>query len=490
MRNEAAISSGRSFTDKTPTNTTALQAPNQAAPNSSRKRLYSPMLSRNTANLSHSAKMSTLFGDAASTLQYARTPPRHSHCNIRKPRITSSQTRFTRFGSAHNANLMPAPMLAPRCSSDDNVSALKRPEQGYETLDRPPIRGCPTTPSRPRMRANDFTADDSLTDVPEPSITTDSVGFTAASQASFGFSDNPHAREPINRSFATPVHFSALHPKTPAAIDQPDVKPWKFLQSSPPVHQSDSDDEEHSTHGVRLIMPYPHCEAEEAQQASIEAWLEQVLGIQDENVHIAHDSCDNKTDGHMAHDTVLLGESALGGSSTDSDSQSAHEGQPPYRRLSNKENIPPPLPPRELPPPYKSPTPTPSRFQSNACQSTMHPKFITSIAKFTHPLSPGGNILSVPPKRRKPCVNNAVGTPSKPEKRNPQDFTIHDDGLAAALAKLSPSVECHRKGRGPKRVRCASYWDMDVFEPDSPAYPSREYSESTDGQGKLLCSGQ
>ena len=28
---------------------------------------------------------------------------------------------------------------------------------------------------------------------------------------------------------------------------------------------------------------------------------------------------------------------------------------------------------------------------------------------------------------------------------------------------LSPEVEKHRKGKGPKRERCASYWDEDIL---------------------------
>lgn len=31
------------------------------------------------------------------------------------------------------------------------------------------------------------------------------------------------------------------------------------------------------------------------------------------------------------------------------------------------------------------------------------------------------------------------------------------------LVQLSPGVECYRKGRGPRRGRCGSYWDRDVI---------------------------
>lgn len=39
-------------------------------------------------------------------------------------------------------------------------------------------------------------------------------------------------------------------------------------------------------------------------------------------------------------------------------------------------------------------------------------------------------------------------------------FTIYEDD---DVAQLSPGVERHRKGRGPKRERCVSYWDEDVI---------------------------
>lgn len=52
------------------------------------------------------------------------------------------------------------------------------------------------------------------------------------------------------------------------------------------------------------------------------------------------------------------------------------------------------------------------------------------------------------------------------------DFTIHEDQIAEALAQLSPDVERHRKGRGPKRERCLSYWDQDILQPSSQCMPT------------------
>lgn len=57
---------------------------------------------------------------------------------------------------------------------------------------------------------------------------------------------------------------------------------------------------------------------------------------------------------------------------------------------------------------------------------------------------------------------------AKPGTSTEKDFTIYEDQLAGALAELSPLVERHRKGRGPKRERCMSYFDEDVIEIGSP----------------------
>lgn len=60
-----------------------------------------------------------------------------------------------------------------------------------------------------------------------------------------------------------------------------------------------------------------------------------------------------------------------------------------------------------------------------------------------------------------------------------RDFTIHEDQLAEALAQLTPDVERHRRGRGPKRERCLSYWDQDILQPSSQCVPT-----DVDGDGE------
>ena len=400
--------------------------------------------------------------------------------------MPSTQTRFTRFGSAHGSRIRSGSGNNHACGDSDNGLAFKQTKQGYETLDRPPIRGGPTTPSTFPLPMHDCCVYRPQIDPPHPSITTNPVGFVAAVQAIDDLPDHPQACEPISSGFATPAYSGIPFGETPV---QTNARPWKLPHSSPPANQPDSDDEEHSTHGVRLILPYTHGEAEDAQRANIDAWLEQVLGTSSEEVDPAHQSCKDNIDAKDMQDMVWPGESALEGFSTDSDPDFACEDRPPSRHSSNKENVPPPLPPRIAPPPYKSSPPTPLNEWSHEYQPTMLPRPTTKAKKFSHPLMHAG-YLSVPPRRKKFRISEDVSTPSKSERITSQDYTIRDDDLAAALATLSPSVERHRKGRGPKRERCTSFWDKDILEPNSPAYPTRQLSEATDGNAKPLRNGK
>ena len=66
-----------------------------------------------------------------------------------------------------------------------------------------------------------------------------------------------------------------------------------------------------------------------------------------------------------------------------------------------------------------------------------------------------------------------------------RDFTIHEDQVAGALAQLSPDVERYRKGRGPRRERCVSYWDEDILRPGLQSVPM-----DVDGDGKMMGKGK
>ena len=481
-----------SFTKETRSSTRWPQTPRPATPNSARKRQYTPSLSRRIASPGRNAKMLTLFEDAAMTLQYTVTPSRHPSSNIKRPRIPSSQARTTRFGHMHVANVQTAPNTASDRGDDQGGCTFKeaRPEEGIHRQSS--IHGCLTTPSRPQLTAEDRIIYESLTDHPTPSISKDPVGFMAALQASHDVAEDAHAQEPISSGFATPDNNATPYSKTPPEIKHlADINAWALPPSSPPMDAPKSEDEEcHSTHGVRLIMPYTHVDAEEAQQANIDAWLENVLGASSERPSPVYQG---EGEAPTSQEELLqLPNAALDDPPSNSDSEPIQEDRPPSRHSNNKENISPPktYPLSIQPSLYTSSFRQSSRFRSSALPGPRPIDQNYSAIKFAHPLTPGG-WLSAPPKRKKPRINDQADTPSKPEKSNPQDFTIHDDDLAAALAKLSPSVERHRKGHGPKRERCASYWDTDVLDPDSPAYPAQKQDqEAALGEGKVLRSGR
>ena len=79
-------------------------------------------------------------------------------------------------------------------------------------------------------------------------------------------------------------------------------------------------------------------------------------------------------------------------------------------------------------------------------------------------------LLSAPPKRKKPSagIANAEVTVEVKKKNNMCTFDICEDDVVDSLIELSPHVERHRKGKGPKKERCPSYMDQDVLPECSP----------------------
>ena len=72
-----------------------------------------------------------------------------------------------------------------------------------------------------------------------------------------------------------------------------------------------------------------------------------------------------------------------------------------------------------------------------------------------------------------------------------QPFEIAEDEEAEMeITELSPNVMRYRKGKEPKRMRCASYFDNDLLAPGSPAMPtnigSRNWEEKSEGARVVL----
>ncbi|KAL8695557.1 MAG: hypothetical protein Q9224_003357 [Gallowayella concinna] len=89
-----------------------------------------------------------------------------------------------------------------------------------------------------------------------------------------------------------------------------------------------------------------------------------------------------------------------------------------------------------------------------------------------HPLTPRPGFNS-PPKRK--ILRLSPTKDGSPTTLNNQDFDIYEDESSEEMVNLSPIVEKYRKGRGPKRERCVSYWDEDILPElrDKPAASER-----------------
>lgn len=463
------------------TRTTELNTPRRVMPNISRKRLCSPTLIRDTASPSHVAKMSSLFGDAALAVRCKRTPPRHFPLHHKKSRAPLDPQGLTTSGTAHNGLSTLAPVPTHRCDSVDRNRWIQKAKQQHEAMDRLPVDVCPLTPPFDGGPVYNGTVCGSPFNDPRHSSDTDSVELPTAYERSANASLHLEARNPLSSGHTTPAQYNSLitddtcNFDNPAAATEPDVESLSPCPLRPRTCQSGSDDDVHSTHGVRLIMPYSHCDAEQAQRAGIEAWLARVHSVPEEFISEAPENRHDSIEGQGEHDTTLLDGSFPKRNVTNQERHFTREVATSKRRPSNKENVPPPLPPRAPPTPYPCPQVTPSSSPVHMQEATIRLKSTPSAARFLHPSTPRG-FLSAPPKRPKLHAARQVGTLSTPIHSPARDFTIHGDDLAAALAKLSPSVEQHRKGRGPKRERCASYWDTDVLEPTSRAFPTCEDS--------------
>ncbi|KAL9129618.1 MAG: hypothetical protein Q9217_001974 [Psora testacea] len=240
----------------------------------------------------------------------------------------------------------------------------------------------------------------------------------------------------------------------------------------------------------------------EAQKAGIDAWLDDLLGATDKPENRRLQLPTGKCNGMIERSSASFSDPA-----TSLIQPSKDEQVRPLREVSNKENVSPTNPPPAIRPPSTYLTaPTSSRFHSPRTQSapSSHRLDTETPRRFAHPTTPRGH-LSVPGRRgrarfmkghQKSCshdvqsiqqstldftihVDRDCSSQTRLDKTSPfatprlitQDFTVHEDVLTSALAKLSPSVELHRKDRRPKRERCVSYWDEDVLGPESPAYP-------------------
>lgn len=388
--------------------------PKTAAPNSARKRRQLPDLSRSIPSPRHGAKMSNIFRDASTTLQALRSPPCQRSPNIKRSRLSLSQARNTRFGSASQADVKLSP---------------------------PPF-------------------------------------------------DEIEGDELISSNFTTPSKHPPPLVEPPGGIDYPTLEAWRPRHSSSiaAVRSSPGSDDQYTHSSLDTIgTNTPSIFNTDAQGTQIDSWLDGIPQSTENEASAGAQQDINEVRIPIAQETRL----PLVATSYQSSQKPGTAplikplGSPGalFQTSSNKENISPvksspsPTPTSPIPQYVAS---TPSRFST---KNRIPPELLGTRC-FVHPQSPQGH-LRLQPKRKRARLDDNVINNSKAASKASKDFTIHDDELVQALADLSPLVERHRKGCGPKRERCSSYFDEDFVQDVS----SGTYRDKKSDGGIMLKNG-
>ena len=303
--------------------------------------------------------------------------------------------------------------------------------------------------------------------------------------------DETEPEGPISSGFATPSKHPSPFTEPSEGILYPSLKAWR----SPPCSSIaavgstlGSDDQyTHSSPGTvgmgLTLRSNPH-----AQGSKIDSWLD---GIPEPADHEAPASLQHDINGVE----VVIAQTTHLSPSAPSYKLSQKPGTAPSikplgslaalsRTSSNKENTSPvksspsPTPTSAIP---RYTTSTPSRFSTTKNGTTAG---LAGTRRLVYPLSPQGP-LSLPAKRKRARLHDNVANSSKAAPKPGENFTIHDDELVQALAGISPLVERHRKGRGPKRERCGSYFDEDFMRDVSPG----AYRDNTNNENVMLENG-
>ena len=448
-------------------------APRKPVPNSAKKRRPMPDLSRSTATPGHGAKMSMIFRDAATSLQSSRLPTDQPSSNVKRPRVPLSQARSIQFGSnCQDATMGSSGLGSPTkisqnlgksCESESPSSYLSRLQVSRVATDYPvPIPmtiPCPRIPEAPTIDCLGV-----VTDVGGVGLD----GTLKVCSASLSSQIEECGKEPISSGFATPIVPTPISVDNPERVKYPNLENWRSLRFSSNASSLDSDiDDFHSTHGVPFILPFPYSNA---QRSHIETWLNGTIEAESVVISRSPKQC-------LGADDPLVNESPYSQSIEPNIPSPIRPRVSPSRlkqglsgASSDKENISPSKwssSPRR-PPARHLQTRFPTHFHLADSQPLLQH---TKALHFTHPLTPQGH-LTLPPKRKRVRVNWVASSRDETEiPTSSRDFTIHENQLAEALAQLSPDVERHRKGRGPKRERCMSYWDEDILHPGRHSVP-------------------
>ena len=231
------------------------------------------------------------------------------------------------------------------------------------------------------------------------------------------------------------------------------------------------EEECHSSHGVPLVIPLGAPQTPKMINSSVDAWLDDVLAL-------------------SPHPAFKEKPSASGDQSPCSPPAklALYPEAAPSRKVSNKENIAPSTaafswsdvasPRKTEASSYPSPPPYPS---SNSSSSRRFPNRHMAISdSHFQRVNKSRDLVRMPSKHK----NNKASARPQTENKNPRIPTtlptklsysdrgprhqVCDDEDSGKVRELSPAVECFRKGRGPKRERCPSYYDQDIFPAFSP----------------------
>ena len=302
--------------------------------------------------------------------------------------------------------------------------------------------------------------------------------------------DETEGDEHISSDFPTPSEHSPPFTEPPEEVQCPSLEAWQPPQSSSIVlvGSSPGSDDQYTRSSLDTIGTNPLSRlVPDAQGTRIDSWLD---GIPDSTENEALLAPQQDINGAK----LLNGQRTRLPLATTSYQSSQNPGTTPWikplrspgaqallQSSNNKENI---SPVESSPSPKPtSPLPqyiarTPSRFSTT---KNRVPPELTGTRRFPQPLSTQGH-LSLQPKRKRARLDYNVIENSEAASKAGKDFTIHDDELVQALAELSPLVERHRKGCGPKRERCRSYCDEDFVQDIFPG----AYRDNKNEDGIIL----
>ena len=286
--------------------------------------------------------------------------------------------------------------------------------------------------------------------------------------------DETEQEEPISSGTATPSRHPISLTKSSKEIYYPNLEAWRSRSSSSiaAVGSSLGSDDQYTHSSLDTVgIDLPLRLNPDTQGAQIHSWLNSIPEPTENEAPSGLQHGINGVRVAIAQKTRLSPAARSYQSSqkpgTAPSSKPLGSPEALSRTSSDKENTSPaktspsPTPTSSIP---RYTASTPSRFSTT---KNLTPPGLTGTRRFVHPLSPQGH-LSLPAKRKRARLDDNVVSKSKAAPKAGKDFTIHDDELVQALAELSPLVERHRKGRGPKRERCGSYFDEDFMRDVSP----------------------